>query len=213
MAEQWLSIVEYARTFNLSDMTVRRRIKTGKLHAVLKDGKYYIPTQNADAKKVAQTPTDADDFAHQGKYRYESAPAPRAPSQEMHVIKAHPAAQRTIVAPQEPMRMHQSVIPTPAVLPVPEKNDVRYAAIPASLAAPLVTQDRSLIDTRALLAYCEATLKKMNELERRTVERFKAKLESVEATLQLRENEVRSLKQQVEDLQVLVGILEKKNAR
>ncbi len=43
MAEQWLSIVEYARTFAVSDMTVRRRIKNGKLQAVLKEGKYYIP--------------------------------------------------------------------------------------------------------------------------------------------------------------------------
>lgn len=43
MAEQWLSIVEYARTYAISDMTVRRRIKTGRLKAVLKEGKYYIP--------------------------------------------------------------------------------------------------------------------------------------------------------------------------
>lgn len=45
MNDQWLSIVEYARCFQISDMTVRRRIKTGRLHAVLKDGKYYIPLQ------------------------------------------------------------------------------------------------------------------------------------------------------------------------
>ena len=42
MSEQWLSIVEYARLNSLSDMTVRRRIKTGRLHAVLREGKYYI---------------------------------------------------------------------------------------------------------------------------------------------------------------------------
>ena len=36
MAEQWMSIVEYARTFSISDMTVRRRIKNGKLNAVLR---------------------------------------------------------------------------------------------------------------------------------------------------------------------------------
>ncbi|MCY4381223.1 MAG: hypothetical protein OXC40_06630, partial [Proteobacteria bacterium] len=43
MAQQWLSIVEYARAYNISDMTIRRRIKTGKLSATLKDGKYFIP--------------------------------------------------------------------------------------------------------------------------------------------------------------------------
>jgi hypothetical protein len=40
---EWLSIVEYARKYQISDMTIRRRIKTGKLKAELKDGKYYIP--------------------------------------------------------------------------------------------------------------------------------------------------------------------------
>lgn len=48
MPGQWLSIVEYARSYNISDMTVRRRIKTGRLEAVLKDGKYFIPV---DGKK------------------------------------------------------------------------------------------------------------------------------------------------------------------
>lgn len=43
VSEQWLSISEFARSYNLSDMTVRRRIKTGRLHAVLREGKYYIP--------------------------------------------------------------------------------------------------------------------------------------------------------------------------
>jgi hypothetical protein len=41
--KEWLSIVEYARHHQLSDMTVRRRIKTGRLEAVLQEGKYYIP--------------------------------------------------------------------------------------------------------------------------------------------------------------------------
>ena len=60
MAQQWLSIVEYARAFNISDMTIRRRIKTGKLVATLKDGKYFIPvdvdaiSQNQD---LASRPT------------------------------------------------------------------------------------------------------------------------------------------------------------
>lgn len=52
MSDQWLSIVEYARTYNVSDMTIRRRIKTGKLQAVLRDGKYYIPLR----KEVVAAP-------------------------------------------------------------------------------------------------------------------------------------------------------------
>ena len=60
MAEKWLSIVEYARTFSISDMTVRRRIKTGKLKAVLKDGKYYIPTMGSTSASPS-TPSQLED--------------------------------------------------------------------------------------------------------------------------------------------------------
>ncbi len=42
MDARWLSISEYARHHQLSDMTVRRRIKNGRLRAVLREGKYYI---------------------------------------------------------------------------------------------------------------------------------------------------------------------------
>jgi hypothetical protein len=42
MSQEWLSIIEYARKHQISDMTIRRRIKTGRLEAVLRDGKYYI---------------------------------------------------------------------------------------------------------------------------------------------------------------------------
>ena len=54
MSGQWLSIVEYARNYDISDMTVRRRIKTGRLEAVLKDGKYFIPVDGNkdDLKKI-----------------------------------------------------------------------------------------------------------------------------------------------------------------
>jgi DeoR/GlpR family transcriptional regulator of sugar metabolism len=45
--EHWLSIVDYARMFNVSDMTVRRRIKAGKLPAKLIDQKYYIAVPSA----------------------------------------------------------------------------------------------------------------------------------------------------------------------
>lgn len=204
MAEQWLSIVEYARTFKVSDMTVRRRIKTGKLHAVLKDGKYYIPIPFSEGGSKKAPSVGADDLSAHGNYRYEASPS-RPQVQEMQIIKAHPSAAKTIVAPQDTFRHHINVNP------VSEREEQRYGSVPVSLAEPLIQGEKSLVDSRALLAYCDATLKKMNELERRTVDRFKAKLDAVEATLLLRDSEVRSLKQQVEDMQVLVGILEKKN--
>lgn len=45
MSTEWLSIVEYAKIHDVSDMTVRRRIKSGKIQAVLKDGKYFIQAE------------------------------------------------------------------------------------------------------------------------------------------------------------------------
>jgi len=57
MAQQWMSIIEYARQFSVSDMTVRRRIKNGKLYATLKEGKYFIPV---DAGHRPQPEEDND---------------------------------------------------------------------------------------------------------------------------------------------------------
>ena len=53
--KEWLSIIQYARNFGVSDMTVRRRIKTGKLKAVLRDGKYYIPIHLSSASSSSNT--------------------------------------------------------------------------------------------------------------------------------------------------------------
>jgi hypothetical protein len=196
MAEQWLSISEYARTFGVSDMTVRRRVKTGRLHAVLKEGKYFIPVQQTPP---AQT-------KRQGG--------------EMQVIKGHPQAHKTFMAPEERHEPRHAPVPPMMRQPEPAPSSVRaeYLAdegasdsvIPQSLRRPLQASETSLVDTRALIAFCEATMRKVSEGERRTVEKFKAKLESLEATLLSKDMEIKALRQQVEDLQLLVKILEKK---
>ena len=46
MNSQWCSITEYSRRLNISEMTVRRRIKSGKLVTKMSDGKYYIDISN-----------------------------------------------------------------------------------------------------------------------------------------------------------------------
>jgi hypothetical protein len=199
MAEQWLSISEYARTFGVSDMTVRRRVKTGRLHAVLKEGKYFIPVQMGDAKPAMPPPM----------------PQSSKRAGEMQVIKGHPQAHKTFMA-NEPRHA-----PVPPVMrePEPQPPQVRadYLAqddgesmIPASLRRPLLGSETSLVDTRALIAFCEATMRKVSEGERRTVEKFKSKLEALEATLVSKDMEIKALRQQVEDLQLLCKILEKK---
>lgn len=50
MAEQWLSIVEYAKKHDISDMTVRRRIRAGKVEAELREGKYFIRVGTAPSR-------------------------------------------------------------------------------------------------------------------------------------------------------------------
>ena len=135
----------------------------------------------------------------------------------MTVIKAHPSAQSTygsFAAPEtqhvQPAYQSRQVASTYAAPVVEALTEPRDTHVPQSLTRPLAAQDTSLVDTRALLAFCEASLRKLNDSERRTVEKFKSKLEALEANLVARDHEIRALRQQVEDLQVLVKILERK---
>ena len=48
--KEWLSIRDYANQHQISDMTVRRRIKSGLISAILKDGKYFITRQESIAQ-------------------------------------------------------------------------------------------------------------------------------------------------------------------
>jgi hypothetical protein len=86
MSEKWISIVEYARHHNVSDMTVRRRIKTGKLRSVLKEGKYYV-LLSSQPEEVLQPPnprrsswqSGENNFSNseQTNFSYPSAPQTR----------------------------------------------------------------------------------------------------------------------------------------
>lgn len=225
MAEQWMSIVEYARTFQVSDMTVRRRIKTGKLHAVLKEGKYFIPVaQQAQVSHASHASQQAPSFPRREEEsvrKPQSVIYPKRPG-EMTVIKGHPSAQNTYghimgVATQPQVqapRQQQVTQNTPRHAQPLNDYSVdgqQDTIVPQNLSRPLDAQDTSLVDTRALLAFCEASLRKLNDSERRTVEKFKSKLEAVEANLVARDHEIKSLRQQVEDLQLLVKILERKS--
>jgi hypothetical protein len=246
MAEQWLSIVEYARTYQVSDMTVRRRIKTGRLHAVLKDGKYFIPVAVGERSAPAG-PMPGDGPISPARSPASQPAAPRRPQNDMTVVKARPHAAKPWPQPahhnvgraadtvppylggsQSAQPMASEALARSATAYVPERRAepemVDYASddgapaphnagggfIPSSLRGPLSAHETSLVDTRALIAFCEAAMRKANESERRTIERFKSKLEAVEATLAARDQEVKALKQQLEDLQLLVQILERK---
>ena len=228
MAEQWLSIVEYARTYKISDMTVRRRIKTGRLEAVLQDGKYFIPIKPTTIPKASlanpsEPPRDGaatSDFAAQlGK-----GSVPRHP--EIQVIKGHPTA--PTIYPEPPV---SPLFTSPKAIAPPSQGTSTVSAvkdsgfshsapssgtdggerlIPSSLRQSLIQYETSLIDSKALIAFCESVLRKVQDGERKTVEKFKSKLETLEATIVARDQEIKSLRQQLEDLQLLVKILERR---
>ena len=208
MTEQWLSIVEYARTYQVSDMTVRRRIKTGKLHAILQDGKYFIPVPGQDGRgghATAATPREVPapmqprhSSQHASQHLAYQQPSPRSQMPDPVVVKSHPSVQAASPGPKHsPIR-------------APSPLDEGEGVIPQNLRRASSSEEISLVDSRALLAYCEASLRKLAEGERRTVEKFKAKLEAVEAVLGQRDLEIKTLRQQAEDLQLLVKILEKR---
>ncbi|WP_141736613.1 hypothetical protein [Oligoflexus tunisiensis] len=174
MAEQWLSIVEYARTFAVSDMTVRRRIKTGRLQAVLKEGKYYIPVGPGTAAEAAE-------FAA-AEARQASEPLPVMPA---------PA----------PALKEEPVLQTP-------RPGASFRTLPGNLSNSLQKYDNTLVDSQALLQFCEHSVTRINSIERHLQESFQLRLQNMEAQLKLKDNQIADLKQQVEDLLMLVKLME-----
>ncbi len=178
MSDQWLSIVEYARQFNISDMTVRRRIKNGKLQAILREGKYYIPiTGSVQAPQAAVTPR----VSHQPVVK------PRPDSFE---ARSHTTSHHT----------NQEYRP-----------QAKQSYIPSSISQTMQGRDQvTTVDAATLLAFCEGSLQKLNETEARIEAQYQEKVCRLENTIATKELEIKQLSQQIEDLQVLVKILEKK---
>ena len=239
MAEQWLSIIEYARRFQISDMTIRRRIKTGKLQAVLQDGKYFIPLQNQDGVEKPGEFVPAGLSKEPSLQRDQSLVEHNKSlnSGSMTLVKGHPQhgqygahysqSQHVLSEKPLPMTAGHTPIPVNNMPPVrhssstnlpqgatasvikPSQNH-EYGNLPENLWKPLVSSPILAVDTRALLAYCEATVKKASELERKAIDRFKTKIESLEASISAKDLEIKALRQQIEDMQLLVKIIERK---
>ena len=248
MAQQWLSIVEYAREHNVSDMTVRRRIKTGKLNAVLKEGKYFIAAvgdaESFEVPPVNSTPSSYKEPVERGHNHLSALESHQ--SNGPTVIKRAPLAQQdescALSTGNNPTRSNELTSNNPfgprstqsysiqshqiqphQIQPGHPRQQAHnsnrsqrreaassYRNVPAPIQVPLEGYETSLVDTRALLAFCDASLKKLSELERRQVEKFKAKLETLEATIATKDLENNQLMQKVEDLQLLIKVLEKK---
>lgn len=250
MADQWLSIVEYARCFNISDMTVRRRIKNGKLHAVLKEGKYYIPI----ADEVAAAPSrrqhsvvdvgehdlrdyrgqswqeelDSDDYLDSSRYPQQQSP------KQFHERNRLERSRY----PQERYQSHYSsnefTKPTHAKTVYQQNkkfknNDARknikdsrdFAHLPKEITGNFNGQNSSMIETEALLSFCNTAMKSIDESKKAIEKSVQGKVEALEqrtkvleAQLGEKDQKVDDLKQKIEDFQLLIKIIEtaKKNA-
>ncbi len=173
MAEQWLSIVEYARTFAVSDMTVRRRIKTGRLRAVLKEGKYYIPV-NGEVGSL------------------EEATSLNSP---VTALNSSPTFTPTV---------RESPISSDALRP-----GASHKGLPQQITGNIQKFESSLVDSQALLQFCEHSVTRINTIERHLQDIYQAKIQSLEADIKLKDQLISQLREQVEDLQILVRLMEK----
>lgn len=140
---EWVSISEYARRFNLSEITVRRRIKQGRVNAELKNGKYYISSPSA--ANIAKADT------------------------------------------------------SPVSRPVPDGGELTGQAIPKNSTA-----------INELAEICKNYLAELKSKEALTQKNHNAEIEVYKIQVEKLENEIASLKQQIDDLQLLIKMLDNK---
>lgn len=183
MSEQWLSINEYSRVFSISDMTVRRRIRTGRLSAVLRDGKYYIhvldshdPFGEVNGQQLQQ--------ANRGASSQAMNPAKSAE------LTAQTAGARSNGASGGP------------------NSTQEFRHVPARIAAQISSKTELSVNGSELLSFCEEALRKFADFERRIVAENHSKIHAIQQELNSKNLEIKQLKQQVEDLQVLVSLME-----
>ncbi len=183
MEEKWMSINDYSRSFSISDMTVRRRIRSGKLQAVLRDGKYFIHVPDGHA------PFPEGELS-QSQARG-AVPAPLVP---------HPGTMNSNLGkPRQQGATHASA------------HHSEFRHVPSHLAAAIGSRDSVNVASSELLAFCEASLRKFADFERRIVAENQTRIQALQQELNARNLELKQLKQQVEDLQVLVNLMESRS--
>ncbi len=168
MQAGWISINDYARKFNVSDITVRRRIKQGKIPAELKNGKYYIRADYRDSHTTAE----------------QNDTPPPIPTSRASFIPPPP--------------------PTSAPYTATEPPQVVATEIPAPPPAPPAQQSKELLE------FCDRYLAELKTREQHLAKRHESEIALLEAKLAKKDSEITALKQQIEDLQLLVKILENK---
>lgn len=206
MADQWLSIVEYARETGISDMTIRRRIRTGRISAELRDGKYFIPvTVDQGSGQISAVKSGV----RSGNPAIKSHPAPDKTMQRAApTIQRHAEPSMEFVTPER--KSTPTVVSANTVGPRPQAQPQDPQVMPEWLAKPLVDAGMASVEARGLIEFCHRALEQARATVSSVEARYASRLEALNAQIAQKDHEMKSLNQQVEDLQLLVQILERK---
>ena len=227
MNEQWLSIIEYARMHDISDMTVRRRIKKGKISAVLKDGKYYIPLSAESSHMTAtnigyETPSAPLSAMPQPAVMRKNISVPNQRSQAYYQEVPEPmnVAQRTEV--QRPAVANADAQSIEASLkrsldvrgharsqaPAVNLDNIKYLS--QSILHEMQKDKTTLASSQKLFEYCDSLIKSIDDQKKLLSQKFDAERISYQHEIKGLQLENERYRQQIEDLHVLVKILEQK---
>jgi TolA-binding protein len=88
------------------------------------------------------------------------------------------------------------------------RTGASFRTIPHNISFQLQRHETSLVETQALLQFCDNSLTRINSIERNLQEAHQLRLQSLEAQIKLKDTTITQLKQQVEDLQMLVKLME-----
>lgn len=232
MAEQWLSIVEYARATGTSDMTIRRRIRTGKIRADLRDGKYFISVsgnQVIDSSSRPQLNSQTNNSSSKPQSGTSENSAMKNRQMSNHTVERSTPAVRRVdemhqanhyqVAPN--YIGHQNIEPQMSAYSntsnskSSHSNFSRQSAspwnnLPGSVTGPLVEAGMASVEARTLIEFCDRALNQASSTVQAIEGKFSARIDALTGQLDNRAREISVLNQQIEDLQLLVQILERK---
>jgi len=193
MTDQWLSIVEYARTYNVSDMTVRRRIKTGRLHAVLREGKYFIPVSK-ESEVAINKPIISEPVVQEQR----GVGSSLAPTARMTLPRVKEKTQDLVA----------EIYPEPTLSP----NDV-FSYQPT--VTPQSIKNHAPKEMSKLISFCDTAVKRLGEVESILEQTYQSRIDALEARISMleestrsKEQQIKTLKQDNEDLNLLIKILE-----
>ena len=209
MSQAWLSIVEYARAFSISDMTVRRRIKTGKLRSEMRDGKYYVPVEvdeNGQYKRIGTLSNNTN-----------STKRPESRSGNINPLTGSTmiVSSRNSTATVEP-KPRQVTQPTrqshqkQAYYQQQPTNHLVNSELTPQAQSELSASgnEKVNIEVQNLLKLCNTIISETKKKEGMIKSRFEAQLNALNNEIQVKNIENQQLQQQLEDLTLLIKIME-----